>query len=86
MQYTAVRIVVVKLPCKVKENCTSAETDIKYMLYFHAGYLKRVCYFLELPRIPVCGTWKLTPSLPNLKYALRICGTVMTNSRKKVSI
>lgn len=71
MQYVAVRIVVVELPCKIKKNYASAETDTKYMLYFHAGYLIRVRYFLELSRIPGYGTQKLIPSLPSLKYALR---------------
>lgn len=71
MQYIAVRSAVVKLPCKVKKNYASAETDTKYMLYFHAGYLIRVHYFLELSHVPGYGTQKLTPSLPSLKHALR---------------
>lgn len=56
MQYTAVRIVVVKLPCKVKKNCASAETGIKYMLYFHAGYLKECVISLNYP---VASLWHL---------------------------
>lgn len=39
MQHAAVRIAVVKLPCKVKENYASAETDAKYMLDLYAGLL-----------------------------------------------
>lgn len=49
MQYTAVRIVVVKLSCKVKKNYASAETDTKYMLYFHAGYLIDCVISLNYP-------------------------------------
>lgn len=66
MQYTAVRIVVVKLPCKVKKNCASAETDIKYMLYFHAGYLKECVISLNYPVYQFVAPGNLYPLFPIL--------------------
>lgn len=66
MQYTAVRIVVVKLPCKVKKNYASAETETKYMLYFHAGYLIEHVISLNYPIYQDMAPRNLYPLFPIL--------------------